>query len=109
MIGAVVEVKEVAGHIRQRCMFTEKIAFNMGERQPLTWKLTPWPPWKRPDRRGIDGCMETSIIKGVVAEARRPLRVHLYYLTVEAGSDPVARCDEEDTIPDRIMAYAGSS
>jgi hypothetical protein len=48
--------------------------------------------------------METSIIKAVLAEAaERPLRVQLYYVTVNHGEDPIFLFDEKAT-PDLVSA-----
>ena len=48
--------------------------------------------------------METSIIKAVLAEAaKRPLRVQLYYVTVNHGEDPIFLFDEKAT-PDLVSA-----
>ena len=47
--------------------------------------------------------METSIIKAVLVEAGRPLRVQLYYVTVNHGEDPIFLFDEKAT-PDLVAA-----
>jgi len=47
--------------------------------------------------------METSIIKAVLVEAGRPLRVQLYYVTVNHGEDPIFLFDEKAT-PNLVAA-----
>jgi hypothetical protein len=58
-----------------------------------------------PDRQPCHiPAMETSIIKAVLAEAvERPLRVQLYYVTVNDGEDPIFLFDEKAT-PDLVSA-----
>jgi hypothetical protein len=48
--------------------------------------------------------METSIIKAVLVEAGRSIRVQLYYVTVNDGEDPIFFFNERDVIPDLVTA-----
>jgi hypothetical protein len=58
-----------------------------------------------PDRQPchIPG-METSIVKAVLVEAGRSLRVQLYYVTVNRGEDPISLFYEKDPTPDLVAA-----
>ena len=48
--------------------------------------------------------METSIIKVVLVEAGRSIRVQLYYVTVNDGEDPIFFFNERDVTPDLVTA-----
>jgi len=48
--------------------------------------------------------METSIIKAVLVEAGRSIRVQLYYVTVNDGEDPIFFFNERDITPDLVTA-----
>jgi hypothetical protein len=50
--------------------------------------------------------MVTYIIKAVLTEAGRPLRVQLYYVTVATDADdPLSVFDGQDNTPDTVSAY----
>jgi hypothetical protein len=48
--------------------------------------------------------MQTSIIKAILKEAGKPLRVQLYYVTVNDGEDPMVVFNEQDVTPDLVSA-----
>jgi hypothetical protein len=49
--------------------------------------------------------METYLIKAVLREANRPLRVELYYVTVEKGADPLVALEAMDFTPDLVSPF----